>query len=64
MIFWLCNIVSRFQWTKAEAWHPIETEFSKSTAMFGRLANPNGDNNVLSQVLYGLALRFVDLILI
>ena len=30
--------------------------------MFGRLANPNGGNNVLSQVLYGLALRFVDLV--
>ncbi|KAL3418647.1 hypothetical protein PVAG01_10363 [Phlyctema vagabunda] len=25
--------------------------------MFGRLANPNGENNALSQVLYGLALR-------
>jgi TPR repeat protein len=25
--------------------------------MFGRLANPNGPNNALSQVLYGLALR-------
>ncbi|KAF2869258.1 hypothetical protein BDV95DRAFT_498185 [Massariosphaeria phaeospora] len=28
-----------------------------STAMFGRLADPNGTNNALSQVLYGLALR-------
>ncbi|KAF2118522.1 hypothetical protein BDV96DRAFT_570089 [Lophiotrema nucula] len=28
-----------------------------STAMFGRLADPNGQNNALSQVLYGLALR-------
>ncbi|KAI9677936.1 MAG: hypothetical protein M1829_002433 [Trizodia sp. TS-e1964] len=29
----------------------------RSTAMFGRLADPNGANNALSQVLYGLALR-------
>jgi len=28
-----------------------------STAMFGRLADPNGANNALAQVLYGLALR-------
>ncbi|OWP03059.1 hypothetical protein B2J93_3685 [Marssonina coronariae] len=28
-----------------------------STKMFGRLANPHGENNALSQVLYGLALR-------
>ncbi|KAF2270667.1 HCP-like protein [Lojkania enalia] len=28
-----------------------------STALFGRLADPNGANNALSQVLYGLALR-------
>ncbi|KAE8444698.1 hypothetical protein EG329_014356 [Mollisiaceae sp. DMI_Dod_QoI] len=28
-----------------------------STSMFGRLADPNGENNALSQVLYGLALR-------
>ncbi|MCJ1479279.1 hypothetical protein MMC13_007964 [Lambiella insularis] len=28
-----------------------------STKMFGRLADPNGENNALSQVLYGLALR-------
>jgi hypothetical protein len=34
-----------------------EGELEKSTAMFGRLANPNGANNPLSQVLYGLALR-------
>ena len=27
--------------------------------MFGRLANPRGENNALSQVLYGLALRSV-----
>lgn len=30
-----------------------------STAMFGRLADPGGENNALSQVLYGLALRLV-----
>lgn len=30
-----------------------------STSMFGRLADPNGENNALSQVLYGLALRYV-----
>ncbi|KAB5530335.1 hypothetical protein GE09DRAFT_1207078 [Coniochaeta sp. 2T2.1] len=34
-----------------------EGELEKSTAMFGRLANPKGANNPLSQVLYGLALR-------
>lgn len=28
-----------------------------STALFGRLANPSGQNNALAQVLYGLALR-------
>jgi hypothetical protein len=28
-----------------------------ATRMFGRLADPNGENNALSQVLYGLALR-------
>ena len=28
-----------------------------STALFGRLADPNGPNNALAQVLYGLALR-------
>ncbi|KAF2132582.1 hypothetical protein P153DRAFT_283581 [Dothidotthia symphoricarpi CBS 119687] len=28
-----------------------------STALFGRLADPNGANNALAQVLYGLALR-------
>ncbi|KAI8940276.1 hypothetical protein NX059_003979 [Plenodomus lindquistii] len=28
-----------------------------STALFGRLAEPNGANNALAQVLYGLALR-------
>lgn len=34
-----------------------EGELERSTAMFGRLADPNGANNPLSQVLYGLALR-------
>jgi len=32
-------------------------ELEASTAMFGRLADPKGANNPLSQVLYGLALR-------
>ncbi|KAL1952542.1 hypothetical protein VTO42DRAFT_4826 [Malbranchea cinnamomea] len=32
-------------------------ELEKSTQMFGQLADPNGANNALSQVLYGLALR-------
>ncbi|OCL05580.1 HCP-like protein [Glonium stellatum] len=32
-------------------------KLEQSTAMFGRLADPNGANNALSQVLYGLALR-------
>ncbi|KJK61970.1 Sel1 repeat [Aspergillus parasiticus SU-1] len=32
-------------------------ELEKSTEMFRRLADPNGANNALSQVLYGLALR-------
>ncbi|RDW60149.1 HCP-like protein [Coleophoma crateriformis] len=32
-------------------------ELQTSTQMFGRLADPNGANNALSQVLYGLALR-------
>ena len=32
-------------------------ELQKSTTMFGRLADPDGANNALSQVLYGLALR-------
>lgn len=35
-------------------------ELEKSTGMFGRLADPDGDNNALSQVLYGLALRYVN----
>lgn len=34
-------------------------ELEVSTRMFGRLANPDGENNALSQVLYGLALRYV-----
>lgn len=33
------------------------TELEASTRMFGQLADPNGANNALSQVLYGLALR-------
>ncbi|KAF4311218.1 hypothetical protein GTA08_BOTSDO13394 [Botryosphaeria dothidea] len=32
-------------------------DLERSTEIFGRLANPNGTNNALSQVLYGLALR-------
>ncbi|KAK0751712.1 hypothetical protein B0T18DRAFT_75665 [Schizothecium vesticola] len=32
-------------------------DLEKSTALFGRLADPKGANNPLSQVLYGLALR-------
>jgi hypothetical protein len=32
-------------------------DLERSTRMFGRLSDPNGDNNALSQVLYGLALR-------
>lgn len=35
------------------------SDLSRSTEMFGRLADPNGANNALSQVLYGLALRSV-----
>jgi hypothetical protein len=34
-------------------------ELQTSTRMFGRLADPEGENNALSQVLYGMALRFV-----
>ncbi|KKA27254.1 hypothetical protein TD95_003181 [Thielaviopsis punctulata] len=34
-----------------------EGNLAQSTALFGRLANPDGANNPLSQVLYGLALR-------
>lgn len=36
-------------------------DLENSTRMFGRLADPNGENNALSQVLYGLALRYVKL---
>jgi hypothetical protein len=32
-------------------------DLGKSTELFKQLANPNGANNTLSQVLYGLALR-------
>jgi hypothetical protein len=35
-------------------------ELEISTQMFGRLADPHGENNALSQVLYGLALRYVN----
>jgi hypothetical protein len=34
-------------------------ELKEATKMFGRLADPNGENNALSQVLYALALRCV-----
>lgn len=34
-----------------------EGDLEKSTYLFGKLADPNGANNPLSQVLYGLALR-------
>ena len=33
-------------------------DLQKSTEMFGRLGAPDGPNNALSQVLYGLALRY------
>lgn len=32
-------------------------QLEEATSMFGRLADPGGENNSLSQVLYGLALR-------
>lgn len=32
-------------------------DYAASTQIFGKLADPNGANNALSQVLYGLALR-------
>ena len=35
----------------------VVSDLTNSTKMFGRLADPNGENNALSQVLYGLALR-------
>lgn len=34
-------------------------DLENSTRMFGRLADPKGENDPLSQVLYGLALRYV-----
>jgi hypothetical protein len=34
-----------------------EGDLERSTTLFGRLADPKGANNPLSQVLYGLALR-------
>ena len=34
-----------------------EGKYERSTQIFGRLADPQGANNPLSQVLYGLALR-------
>ena len=36
-----------------------EGDLERSTELFGRLADPYGANNPLSQVLYGLALRLV-----
>ncbi len=36
-----------------------EGKLEQATAMFGRLADPGGENDALSQVLYGLALRLV-----
>ncbi len=36
-----------------------EGQLEESTRLFGLLADPNGANNPLSQVLYGLALRYV-----
>jgi len=36
-----------------------EGDLECSTVLFGRLADPKGANNPLSQVLYGLALRYV-----
>lgn len=35
-----------------------EGSLEEATRMFGRLADPGGENNALSQVLYGLALRY------
>jgi hypothetical protein len=32
-------------------------DLEASTRMFKKLADPNGENHALSQVLYGLALR-------
>jgi len=36
-------------------------DLERSTALFGKLADPKGANNPLSQVLYGLALRYASL---
>ncbi|EAA34482.3 HCP-like protein [Neurospora crassa] len=41
---------------QAIKWHE-EGNLEESTALFGKLADPEGSNNPLSQVLYGLALR-------
>ncbi|EGZ76502.1 HCP-like protein, partial [Neurospora tetrasperma FGSC 2509] len=41
---------------QAIKWHE-EGNLEESTALFGKLADPEGPNNPLSQVLYGLALR-------
>lgn len=38
-----------------------EGNLEQSTRLFGQLADPNGANNPLSQVLYGLALRLVSI---
>lgn len=35
----------------------MDGDYVGSTKMYGRLADPKGENNALSQVLYGLALR-------
>lgn len=35
----------------------LNIDLERSTLMFSQLADPNGHNNPLSQVLYGLALR-------
>lgn len=35
-------------------------DLTASTQIFGRLADPAGENNALAQVLYGLALRYVQ----
>jgi TPR repeat protein len=36
----------------------LDIDLERSTMMFSQLADPNGHNNPLSQVLYGLALRY------
>ncbi|EDN96483.1 hypothetical protein SS1G_01409 [Sclerotinia sclerotiorum 1980 UF-70] len=40
-----------------------EGHLEEATKLFARLADPNGANNALSQVLYGLALRYVNMAL-